>query len=195
MDTIEITVRVNKVNAGKVKEVGTAHNGTLEDDKTAHALAETEEPAVPLAEKIIDHEILCFTFETEERAAAFVEAASEAIGVAPGIFKGMTAQRDGEKFDLPVPDKVKPPSNRGNKGLPPPPGDRRAARCRGGRCRHLEWKHPEHGAAVTPRLLSSQQRQRAAACGRDAVHADRHDANSASIPWCQAKFRGFDPKR
>jgi hypothetical protein len=110
---------------------------------------------VPLAEKIIDHEILCFTFETEERAAAFVEAASEAIGVAPGIFKGMTAQRDGEKFDLPVPDKVKPPSNRGNKGLPPPPGDRRAARCRGGRCRHLEWKHPEHGAAVTPRLLSS----------------------------------------
>jgi len=51
MDTIEITVRVNKVNAGKVKEVGTAHNGTLEDDKTAHALAETEEPAVPLAEK------------------------------------------------------------------------------------------------------------------------------------------------
>jgi hypothetical protein len=77
MDTIEITVRVNKVNAGKVKEVGTAHNGTLEDDKTAHALAETEEPAVPLAEKIIDHEILCFTFETEGNAAAFVDAASE----------------------------------------------------------------------------------------------------------------------
>ena len=106
MDTIEITVRVNKVNAGKVKKVGTAHNGTLEDDKTAHALAETEEPAVPLAEKIIDHEILCFTFETEENAAAFVEAASEAIGVAPGIFKGtMTARRNGEKFDLPVEDK------------------------------------------------------------------------------------------
>jgi len=63
MDTIEITVRVNKVNAVKVKEVGTAHNGTLEEDKTAHALAETEEPAVPHAEKIIDHEILCFTFE------------------------------------------------------------------------------------------------------------------------------------
>ena len=55
MDTIEITVRVNKVNAGRVKEVGTAHNGTIEEDKTAHALAE----------KIIDHEILCFTFETE----------------------------------------------------------------------------------------------------------------------------------
>ena len=83
MDTIEITVRVNKVNAGRVKEVGTAHNGTLEDDKMAHALAETEEPAVPLAEKIIDHEILCFMFETEENAAAFVEAASEAIGVDP----------------------------------------------------------------------------------------------------------------
>ena len=72
----------------------------------AHALAETEEPAVPLAEKIIDHEILCFMFETEENAAAFVEAASEAIGVAPGILKGtMTARRNGEKFDLPVPDK------------------------------------------------------------------------------------------
>jgi hypothetical protein len=68
MDTIEITVRVNKVNAGRVKEVGTARSGALEDDKTAHALADTEEPAVPLAEKIIDHQILCFTFETEERS-------------------------------------------------------------------------------------------------------------------------------
>jgi len=106
MDTIEVPVRVNKVNAAKVKEVGTAHNGTLEDRKTAHALAETEEPAVPLAEKIVDHEILCFTFESEETATAFVDAASEAIGVAPGIFKGtMTAKRNGEKIDLPVHDK------------------------------------------------------------------------------------------
>lgn len=106
MDAIEITVRVNKVNAGMVREVGTAHNGILERDKTARALAETEEPAVPLAEKISDHEILCFTFESEENAASFVEAASEALGVAPGIFKGtMTARRNGEKFDLRVPDK------------------------------------------------------------------------------------------
>jgi hypothetical protein len=31
---------------------------------------------------------------------------AEALGVAPGIFKGtMTARRNGEKFDLPVPDK------------------------------------------------------------------------------------------
>ena len=104
-DPIDITVRVNKVNAAKVREVGTAHNGTLEDDKTAHALAESEEPAVPLAEKIVDHEILCFMFESEESAAAFVEAAAAAIGVAPGIFKGaMTARRNGEKFDLPVPE-------------------------------------------------------------------------------------------
>lgn len=106
MDTIELTVRVNKVNAAKVKEVGTAHNGALEDRKTAHALASAEEPAVPLAEKIIDHEILCFAFESEESAAAFLDAAAEAIGVAPGILKGtMTAKRNGEKFDLPVPDK------------------------------------------------------------------------------------------
>ena len=113
MDTIEITVRVNKVNAERVKEVGTAHNGTLEDDKTAHALAETMEPAVPLAKKIIDHEILCFTLETEENAAAFVEAASEAIGVAPGIFKGtMTARKKKKKKKK----KKKPASNRRNKG-------------------------------------------------------------------------------
>jgi hypothetical protein len=45
MDTIEITVRVNKVNAERVKEVGTAHNGTLDDDKTAHALATASEPS------------------------------------------------------------------------------------------------------------------------------------------------------
>jgi hypothetical protein len=42
----------------------------------------------------------------KQNAAGFVEAAAEAIGVAPGIFKGtMTARRNGEKFDLPVPDK------------------------------------------------------------------------------------------
>jgi hypothetical protein len=44
--------------------------------------------------------------KTEGNAAAFVDAASEATGVAPGIFKAtMTARRNGEKFDLPVPDK------------------------------------------------------------------------------------------
>ena len=42
----------------------------------------------------------------KQNAAGFVEAAAEAIGVAPGIFKGtMTARRNGEKFDLPVEDK------------------------------------------------------------------------------------------
>ena len=79
--------RPNKMKAERVKEVRTAHSGTLEDDKTMHALAETEKPAVPLAEKIMDHEILCFTFATEENAAAVVDAASEAIGVTPGIFR------------------------------------------------------------------------------------------------------------
>ena len=53
MNKIELTVLVNKVNTAKVKEVGTAHGGTFEDRMTAHALAETEEPAVPLAEKVI----------------------------------------------------------------------------------------------------------------------------------------------
>jgi hypothetical protein len=106
MDKIELTVLVNKVNTARVKEVGTAHGGTFEDRRTAHALAETDEPAVPLAEKVIDHDILCFTFDATKDATAFVDAASEAIGVAPGIFKGtMTARRNGEKFDLPVDDK------------------------------------------------------------------------------------------
>ena len=101
MDKIELTVLVNKVNTGKVKEVGTAHGGTLEDRTTAHALAETEEPPVPLAEKVIDHDILCFTFDTTKDALAFVNAAAAAVGVAPDIFKGtMTAMRDGQKFDL-----------------------------------------------------------------------------------------------
>jgi len=73
MDTIEITVRVNKVNAGKVKEVGPAHNGTLEDDKR------TQRPSLMPPQK----------------PSALLLA-----------FKGaMTARRNGEKFDLPVPDK------------------------------------------------------------------------------------------
>jgi hypothetical protein len=106
MDKVELAVIVNKVNAAKVKEVGMANGGTVEDRTTAHALAETEEPAVPLAEKVIDHDILRFTFGTEKDATAFVDAAAAAIGVAPGIFKGtMTAMRGGKKFDLPVDDK------------------------------------------------------------------------------------------
>ena len=39
MDKIQLTVLVNKVNTGRVKEVGLAHGGTLEDRTTAHALA------------------------------------------------------------------------------------------------------------------------------------------------------------
>jgi hypothetical protein len=106
MDKIELTVLVNKVNTAKVKEVGSAHGGTLQDRTTAHALAESEEPAVPLAEKVIDHDILCFTFDTTKDASAFVDAAAAAIGVAPGIFKStMTATRNGKKFDLPVDDR------------------------------------------------------------------------------------------
>ena len=106
MDKIELTVLVNKVNTTKVKEVGSAHGGTLEDRTTAHALAETEKPAVPLAEKVIDHDILCFTFDATKDASAFVDAAAAAIGVAPGIFKStMTATRNGKKVDLPVDDK------------------------------------------------------------------------------------------
>ena len=106
MDKIELTVLVNKVNTGRVKEVGTAHGGTLEGLKSAHALAETEEPAVRLAEKVIDHDILCFTFDTTKDATAFADAAAAAIGVAPGIFKGtMTAIRNGKKVDLPVDDR------------------------------------------------------------------------------------------
>jgi hypothetical protein len=106
MDKIELTVLVNKVNTGRVKEVGTAHAGTLKDLTSAHALAETEEPAVPLAEKVIDHDILCFTFDTTKDATAFADAAAAAIGVAPGIFKGtMTATRNGKKFDLPLDDR------------------------------------------------------------------------------------------
>ena len=106
MDKIELTVLVNKVNTGRVKEVGTAHGGTLEDLTSAHALAETEEPAVPLAEKVIDHDILNFTFDTTKDARAFADAAAAAIGVAPGIFKGtMTATHNGKKFDLPLDDR------------------------------------------------------------------------------------------
>lgn len=106
MDKIELTVLVNKVNTGRVKEVGTAHGGTLRDLTSAHALAETEEPAVPLAEKVIDHDILNFTFDTTKDARAFADAAAAAIGVAPGIFKGtMTATRNGKKFDLPLDDR------------------------------------------------------------------------------------------
>ena len=89
-----------------MKEVGADHRGTLEDRTTAHALAETDEPPVPLAEKVIDHDILCFTFDATKDASAFANAASEAIGVAPSIFKAtMTARRNGEKFDLLVDDK------------------------------------------------------------------------------------------
>jgi hypothetical protein len=58
MDKIELTVLVNKANTAKVKEVGTAHGGTVEDRTTVHALAETKEPAVRQAEKVIDHDIL-----------------------------------------------------------------------------------------------------------------------------------------
>ena len=53
MDKIELTVLVNKVNTARVKEVGAAHGGTFEDRRTAHALAETDEPPVPLAGKVI----------------------------------------------------------------------------------------------------------------------------------------------
>ncbi len=103
MQQIELTVLVNKVNTGKVKEVGVAHRGTLVDRTTAHALAETQEPADKLAEKVVDHDIVRFTFDTPEDASAFVDAAALTIGVTPDIFKGtMTAKRDGQKFDLPV---------------------------------------------------------------------------------------------
>jgi len=106
MEKIELTVLVNKVNTARVKEVGKAHGGTLEERKTAHALAETEEPAEPLAEKMIDHDILHFAFGATKDASAFADAAAAAIGVAPGIFKGtMTARRDGRKFDLPTQDR------------------------------------------------------------------------------------------
>jgi hypothetical protein len=106
MDNIELTVLVNKVNTGRVKEVGAAHGGTLKDRTSGHALAETEEPAVPLAEKVIDHDILCFTFDATKDATAFADAAAAAIGVAPGIFKGtMSATRNGKKFDLPLDDR------------------------------------------------------------------------------------------
>lgn len=106
MDKLVLTVLVNKVNTPKVKEVGSAHSGTLEDRTTAHALADTEEPAVLFAENVIDHDILCFLFDTTNDASAFVNAAAAAIGVAPGIFKStMTATRNGAKFDLPVDDK------------------------------------------------------------------------------------------
>ena len=101
MEKIELTVLVNKVNTGKVKEVGSAHGGTLEDRTTAHALADTEQPADKRAEKVIDHDILCLAFKTAKEASAFVDAAASAIGVAPDIFKStMTARRNGEKFDL-----------------------------------------------------------------------------------------------
>lgn len=103
MDKIELTVLVNKVNTGKVKEAGAARGGRLQDRTTAHALAESEEPADKLAEKVVDHDILCFAFEAPEKASAFVEAAAAAIGVTPDIFKStMTAKRGGQKFDLPV---------------------------------------------------------------------------------------------
>lgn len=103
MDKIELTVLVNKVNTGKVKEVGAAHGGRLEDRTTAHALAEKEEPANKLAEKVVDHDILCFAFGTATEASAFVDAAAAVIGVTPDIFKStMTAKRNGQKFDLPV---------------------------------------------------------------------------------------------
>jgi hypothetical protein len=103
MDKVELEVLVNKVNTSRVKEVGIAHGGTLEDRTTAHALAPSKEPADPLAEKVIDHDILRFTFETSSIASAFVNAAAVAIGVTPDIFKStMTARRNGEKFDLVV---------------------------------------------------------------------------------------------
>jgi len=101
MDNIELTILVNKVNTGRVKQVGTAHGGSLNDRTTAHALAKTEEPADLLAEKVIDHDILCFTFRTSKNASEFVDAAAAAIGVTPDIFKStLTAMRNGLKFDL-----------------------------------------------------------------------------------------------
>jgi hypothetical protein len=106
MDKIQLAVLVNKVNAEKIKEIGTAHGGTLEVLRSAHALAETEEPAVQLAEKVIDHDILGFTFDSTKDTKAFADAAADALGVAPGIFKGtMTATRNGKKFDLPLNDR------------------------------------------------------------------------------------------
>jgi hypothetical protein len=106
MDKIELTVLVNKVNTAKLKEVGSAHGGTLEDRTTAHALAETEKSALPLAEKVIDHDILYFTFDKTEDAIAFADAAAAAMGVAPGILKGtMSATRNGKHFDLPLYDR------------------------------------------------------------------------------------------
>lgn len=103
MDKIELTVLVNKVNTARVVEIGKAHRGLFEERKTAHALAESEDAAVPLAEKVVDHDIVCMTFESELDAAAFAEAAAAAIGVAPDIFKGtLTARRDDTKIDLPV---------------------------------------------------------------------------------------------
>jgi hypothetical protein len=55
---------------------------------------------------LIDHDILCFTFDTTKEASAFVDAAAAAIGVTPDIFKStMTATRNGQKFDLPVEDR------------------------------------------------------------------------------------------
>ncbi len=103
MDKIELTVLVNKINTARVVDVGRAHRGRFEDRRTAHALAETEEPAVPLGEKVVDHDIVCLAFDSEQDATAFADAAAAAIGVAPDIFKGtMTARRAGKKFDLPV---------------------------------------------------------------------------------------------
>lgn len=103
MDKIELTILVNKVNTEKIKEVGKAQGGTLQDRTTAHALADTEEPASPLAEKVIDHDILRFTFQTTENTAAFVDAAAAVIGVTAALLKGtMTTKRNGERFDLSV---------------------------------------------------------------------------------------------
>ncbi len=103
MDAVYLEIIVNKVNTQKVLEAATANNGTIEDRTTAHALADTEEPRSPLAEKVIDHDILRFTFESEETATTFVEAAAAVIGVTPALLKGtMTTTRNGEKFDLAV---------------------------------------------------------------------------------------------
>ena len=61
---------------------------------------------MPLAEKVIDHDILHFSFEKTKDATAFADAAAAAIGAAPGIFKGtMSATRNGKSFDLPLDDR------------------------------------------------------------------------------------------
>ena len=62
---------------------------------------------MPLAEiDAVDHEILCFTFETEEtNAAAFVDAASRSHWRRSWHLQGNDDRAMAEKFHLPVRDK------------------------------------------------------------------------------------------